>query len=164
MPHPDDSSSQSPSSEPSLNELKQLKEWPAIERYVNTRLRGGGSRIRQLEEQLAKSAEFEAERAELELLRSERVAREQQLSDENEKLFAALPPNAQACVSDNLSVEQRNDLLRRLESQVVDRTVPVFGAGGVRMGQPDAAQLAADRAKHAGHRFLFGSRTKKGGR
>lgn len=154
----------SPNDSFSLEQLRQLTEWPDVERYINTRLRGSGSRIRELEQKLSELPDVEAMQTELEQLRAERAERETQLSAENERLFAALPDGAKSVVPDGLSPSQKNDLLRRLESQVVDKKVPVAGFGGARMGVPDAAALAADRAKFAGHRFLFGDRTKRGGR
>jgi hypothetical protein len=166
MLNPDDRNPLNPTSEPSLDELKKLAEWPAIEKYIDGRLRGSGSRIRQLEQQLTEHPDVGAMQAELEALRSERDAHEKQLNAENERLFAALPPKAQSIVPDGLTPQQKNDLLKRLEANTVDRKIPVLGAGGVRMlDTPDAAALAADRARYVGHKFLFGDKTKsRGGR
>lgn len=80
------------------------------------------------------------------------------LNEKNKSRIKTLPKELQDLVPSQLSGDDLCDFLSKLESKVVNKTIPVAGFGGVRVNDEPENQF--ERAKRIGHEFLFGKKDK----
>jgi hypothetical protein len=93
---------------------------------------------------------------ELEVLKKREAERQEKIAARNKGRIKNLPDGVKDLVPEQLSGDDLSDYLDRLESKIVNKTIPVAGFGGARANGAPVDPM--ERAKQAGHDFLFGQK------